>query len=94
MSKLHLGDSSTINIIKTGTYGILKNVMVAPSLNLSLISTKTLTIDNDFLILFDKRRAFILERDSLKNKSFKDAIIASATLKNDNLYHIDDMTSF
>ena len=91
---LYMGDNSCIDITNIGTFGVLKHVLVAPDLHMSLISSKTLTIDNDFLILFDRERAFIIERELLKNKSFQEAIVATATLKSDNLYHIDNIECF
>ena len=35
-----------------------------------------------------------MERKLLDNKKFKESIVATATIKSDNLYHIDDMKSF
>jgi hypothetical protein len=60
-----------------------------PELRLNLLSTK-----HDFLILFDKKRAYILCRKTLHNTGFKEAVITTASLHNDNLYHIDDMNKF
>jgi hypothetical protein len=50
-----LGNNTTIPCLGVGKFGVLKNVSLVPELRLNLLSTKHLCLDNDFLILFDKK---------------------------------------
>jgi hypothetical protein len=53
-----------------------------------------LCIDNDFLVNFNKERAQIIHKNTLDNKGMKHAIITTASLQADNIYHVDDITKF
>jgi len=90
---MYLGNDSPVKITAVGDFGVLKNVLVVPRLTHFLISTKQLAIDNDFLIIHDKRRAFIIDKQIAKHNVDK-CIIATATVHSDGLYHIDDVRKF
>jgi hypothetical protein len=88
-----LGDKSLLNVYGKGDFGALHDVSFAPDLRMSLISTKNLCLDNDFLVTFDKNKAYII--DKRKNTPLhinNNAVITTATLNpRDNLYHMDNI---
>jgi hypothetical protein len=90
---LHLGDNTTIPTIATGKYGIL-DVVVAPSLTLPLISTSWLTINKKFVVIHSDNKAFILNENAKPSIDLEKYLVATATVLNDGLYHIDDMQKF
>jgi hypothetical protein len=59
-NNIMLGDNSNMISLGSGTYGLLKEVAYVPDLRINLLSTKSLCIDNDFLIVIDKKRALII----------------------------------
>jgi hypothetical protein len=94
-NNIMLGDNSNIISLGIGTYGLLKEVAYVPDLRINLLSTKSLCIDNDFLIVIDKKRALIVNELALNNGDVDNIIVATASFyEDDNLYHVDDMNKF
>jgi hypothetical protein len=89
-----LGNETTITCYGQGNYGMLRNVSYVSDLRMNLLSTKHLCIDNDFLVNFNKERAQIIHKNTLDTKGMKHAIITTASLQADNLYHVHDITKF
>jgi hypothetical protein len=93
-NNIMLRDNSNMTSLGTGTYGLLKEVAYVPDLRIKLLSTKSLCIDNDFLIVIDKKRALIINKLALNNGDVDNIIVATALYEDDNLYHVDDMNKF
>jgi hypothetical protein len=79
--------------ISTGDYGCLHDILAVPSLYVNLISVSKLCNDYDFLTLFDKKPALILDRTLLYTTTLEHATVVAASLHSDNLYHTRDLSS-
>lgn len=90
---LQLGDNTKVPTIGTGKFGTL-DVVIAPSLTVSLISTKCLTINKKFVVTHIDDRAFILSKKYISNNNPEKYIKATATVQDDGLYHIDNIHKF
>jgi hypothetical protein len=66
---------------------------VTPRVTTPLISGPLLATENDLLILMDGKRMFIMNK-ACKDREPTDKEMITATLGDDNLYHVDDMTKF
>jgi hypothetical protein len=62
MHQTYLSDNRSVPSIGTGDYGCLRDILVVPSMYINLINISKLCNDYDFLSLFDKKRALILDR--------------------------------
>jgi hypothetical protein len=87
--QLYFPDSSSVEIIGTGDFGILKGIKIAPKLKRSLISEAVLTSPPyNLMIIHDHKKAYVFDEKY-------DCLIATASKQLlDNLYHIDDMSKF
>jgi hypothetical protein len=59
---MYLSDNRSVPSIGTGNHGCLHDILVVPSLYVNLISISKFCNDYDFLTLFNKKRALILDR--------------------------------
>jgi hypothetical protein len=62
-STVMLGDERKMLIHGVGSHGLLHDVSFAPDLRLNLISTKSLCIENNFIILFIHNKAIIIDKN-------------------------------
>ena len=69
-------------------------VVIAPSLAVPLVSTSWLTNNLKCVVTHLDNRAFILDRKALLNNNPEKYLIATATVLDDGLYHIDNMHKF
>jgi hypothetical protein len=67
------------------------DILVVPSLYVNPISISQLCNDYDFLTLFDKKRALILDRTLQHSATLEHAMVVAAILHSDNLYHTSDL---
>jgi hypothetical protein len=88
-----LSDKSLLNVYGRGDFGALQDVSFAPDLRMSLISTKNLCLDNNFLVTFDKNKAYIIDKHKYTLPHIHhDAVVTTATSNpRDNLYHMDNI---
>jgi hypothetical protein len=89
---MYLSDNRSVPSIGTGDYGCLHDIRVVPSLYVNLISVSKLCIDYDFLTLFDKKRAIILDWTLLYTTTLEHATVVAASLHSDNLHHTSDLS--
>jgi hypothetical protein len=89
---MYLSDNRSVPSIGTGDYGCLHDILVVLSLYVNLISASKLCNDYDFLALFDKKRALILDRTLLYTTTLEHATVVAASLHSDNLYHTSDLS--
>jgi hypothetical protein len=87
MHQMYLSDNRSVPSIGTGDYGYLHDILVVPSLYVNLICISKLFNDYDFLNLFDKKWALILEQTLLRSTT-----LVAASLHGDNLYHTSDLS--
>lgn len=98
---INTADGAQVESIGTGDFGILRKVFIVPSFTHSLVSTKNLTSSNNtdeinFIVVHDDDKAYVLDKNmlSIDGLSFRDCIFAEATLKQDGLYHFDNLDNF
>jgi hypothetical protein len=60
---------------------LLKEVAYVPDLRINLLSTKSLCIDNDFIIVIDKKRALMINKLTLNNGDVDNIIVATASCR-------------
>jgi hypothetical protein len=92
MHLMYLSDNRSVPSIGTGDYGCLHDILVVPSLYVNLISISKLCNDYDFLTLFDKKRALILDRSFLYTTMLEHATVVAASFRSDNLYHTSGLS--
>jgi hypothetical protein len=80
---MYLSDNRSVPSIGTGDYGCLHDIFVVPSLYVNLISVSKLCNDYDFLTLFDKKRALILDRTLLYTTTSDHATVVATSLHSD-----------
>ena len=97
---LAIGDNSSIPTFAIASYGILNRVILSHTIACALISVSYLTSKLNLYVFYSYERAFIMQSvlpkvtDNSVALSATYRIVATATLLNDKLYHIDDMRSF
>ena len=84
--KLYFADHSCIETLGTGTLGDLP-VIKTSNIHQILLSSSKLAKLYDFISVFDDERALVLDKNLLARN--KDAVVLSATLHHDGLYHLD-----
>lgn len=93
---LTIGDKSQIPTYATAKYGILDPVILCDSLMYALVAVSFLTNRLKLYVFYVENLAYILKKtqnsDNPDELYFK--TIATATLHNDRLFHIDDSTKF
>jgi hypothetical protein len=69
------------------------HVSIAPDLRMSLTSTNNLCLDNNFLVTFDKNKAYIIDKYKFTLPHIhNDAVVTTDTLNpRDNLHHMDNI---
>jgi hypothetical protein len=92
MNQMYPSDNRSVPSIGTGDYGCLHDILVVPYLYVNLISVSKPCNNNDFLTLFDKKRALILDRTLQNTTSLEHATVVAANLHSDNLYHTSDLS--
>jgi hypothetical protein len=92
MYQMYLSDNRSVPSIGTGDYGCVHHILVVPSLYVNLIGISKFCNDYDFLTLFDKKRALILDRTLLHFTTLERATVVAASLHSDNLYHTSDLS--
>jgi hypothetical protein len=89
---MYLSDNRSVPSIGTGDFGYLHDVLVVLSLYVTLISMSKFCNDYDFLTLFDKKGALILDRTLLYTTTLKHATVVATSLHSDNLYHTSNLS--
>jgi hypothetical protein len=92
-----LGDKSSIPTYASASYGILQHVIMCKTISPALISVSYLTNTLKLIVFYTHDRAFIVtQADESPGNTEASSMktIASATLRSDMLFHIDDMTAF
>jgi hypothetical protein len=92
MHQMYLSNNRRVPSIGTGDYGCLNDLLGVPSLYVNLISIYKLCNDYDFLTLFDKKRALIIDRTLLHSTTLEQATVVATSLHNDNLYNTSDLS--
>ena len=93
---LTIGDKSQVPTYATAKYGILNPVILCHSLMYALVAVSFLTNQLKLYVFYIDNLAYILKRvqDTVNTDLWYFITVATATLQNDRLFHIDDSTKF
>jgi hypothetical protein len=93
---LTIGDHSQVPTYATAKYGILSHVILCHSLMYALVAVSFLTKTLKLYVFYVGNLAYILKRvpDPKDLDLLYFETVATATLQNDRLFHIDDSTKF
>ena len=93
---LTIGDKSQVPTYATAKYGILNPVILCHSLMYALVAVSFLTNKLKLYVFYIDNLAYILKRvqDTVNTNLWYFITVATATLQNDRLFHIDDSTKF
>ena len=88
--KINFPDGSQVTSYAHAEYGILKHIILTKYINQALISVGYLTKTLQLKAFYSHNKAYIIQQININ----KYKTIATATLLNDGLFHVDDMTKF
>jgi hypothetical protein len=93
---LTIGDHSQVPTYATAKYGILNPVILCHSLMYALVAVSFLTNILKLYVFYVDNLVYILKRvpDAINANLWYFVTVATATLQNDRLFHIDDSTKF
>lgn len=92
---IRLPNKSYTTARQSGNLGRLRNILIARNVETNLISSSQLLRSNKrYVIISDSQRAFLINRTRSNKNSRKNHITASFSVREDGLYHCDNMQHF